>query len=300
MKRSLGHVGLALAAVALAAVVSTGAGATTTRAPDPEHGYVLAIGDSLTAGTQPTGPQDIPFGSPAEEVNRSGHGYAEQLVASLRKEGMKVDLVNLACNRETTQTMIDGLGSLCTYPHKTQLAEALQFLHAHGKNTLAVVMSLGASDALFSCNPLDAVCYSNRLTTAAANLATILGALRVEAPSVPIATLNYADPFLAAWVIPALGGPPVAQLSVPLVAAPLEQFVQAAYAPFGVTIVDTQGLLQTDDFVDTVTIPTFGTVPVNVAAICTYTYTCTWGDLHPTTAGYGLIAHAFAKTLGFE
>ena len=285
----------AVVGLALAAPLSASASAS---AQPGTHLYVLALGDSLTAGVQPLGPQTVFGGSPDEEVNRSGAGYADQLVASLRAKGMKVSLANLACNRETTQTMIDGAGSLCTYPHGSQLAEALQFLHAHGKHTLAVVMSLGLADAAFSCGWFDTGCYADRFATAGANLETILGALRAEGGGVPIATLNYADPFLVAWIVPELGGSPVAYYSVPAFADPARQFVEAAYTPFGVTIVDTYGLLQTNNFVDMVSIPVFGQVPVNVANICTYTWICTWGDLHPNSAGYGLIADAFEQALG--
>jgi lysophospholipase L1-like esterase len=273
--------------------------ATSSPAAPGEHLYVLALGDSWTAGTQPTGPQTVFGGSPEQEVNRSGEGYADQLVASLREQGLKVDLVNLACNRETTKRMIDGVGSLCTYPQKSQLDQALQFLHAHGKNTLAVVMSLGVADAFFSCEPFDVQCWANRFTAARENLQAILGALRAEGGHVPIVTSNYWDPLLAAWVIPELGGPPVAYLSVQLLLEPLKQFVESAYAPFGVTIVDTLALFETENFAETTTIPVFGTVPVNVANICAYTWTCTWGDFHPNSAGYGLIAQGFEEALGF-
>jgi lysophospholipase L1-like esterase len=290
---------LATATLGLVFAAPLSASTQPSKHPHPgKHLYVLALGDSVTAGVQPLGPQTVFGGSPDQEISRSGEGYADQLVASLRAKGMKVTLVNLACNRETTQSMIDGTGSLCTYRHGSQLAEALRFLHAHRKHTLAVVMSLGAADAFFPCNPLDAACYADRFATASANLETILGALRAEGGGVPIATLNYYDPFLAAWVFPALGGPPVALASVPLLADPAGQFIQTAYGPFGVTIIDTQALLQTADFIDMTTIPVFGPVPVNVANICTYTWICTWGDLHPNVAGYGLIAQAFENALG--
>lgn len=292
-------VGVATAALGLAIAVPSAAPSQSGKQTlDGGHVYVLALGDSMTAGVQPLGQQTVFGGSPDQEINRSGEGYADHLVASLRAKGMKVDLVNLACNRETTQTMIDGTGSRCTYPHGSQLDEALQFLHAHGKNTLAVVMSLGAADALFSCDLFDTNCYADSLVAAGANLETILGELRGAGGDLPIATLNYADPFLVAWIVPELGGPPVAYYSVAAIADPLKQFVEAAYAPFGVTIVDTYGLFQTNDFVDMTSIPGIGQVPVNVANVCTYTWICTWGDLHPNSAGYGLIAQAFRQALG--
>src|SRR5688500_14739127 len=118
---------------------------------DPgDQKYILALGDSETAGTQAIAQAEILGGSPATEVNRSGEGYADQLAAGLEADGQKPKLVNLACYYETTTTMIDG-GGLCTYPHGSQLEEAEQFLHAHGENVRAVVMSIGANDMLRSC-----------------------------------------------------------------------------------------------------------------------------------------------------
>jgi lysophospholipase L1-like esterase len=259
--------------------------------------YVLALGDSFTAGTEPTGPQTQPP-DPALYVNRSGEGYADQIVAHLNASGSKVDLVNLACYFETTRSMLDGTGSVCSYPHGSQLAEAVQFLHAHGKRTIAVVMSLGIVDALESCGYFDTACQAARYAEATDRLRTILGQLRAAGGGVPIATINYFDSLLALWFTPATG-PALAQLSVQAVALPLKAFVEDAYSPFGVTVVDTQGAFRTEDFTDTVSLPPFGSVPANVASICAYTYICTpFADVHANPAGNAVIARAVELALG--
>jgi hypothetical protein len=211
---------------------------------------------------------------------------------------MKVTLVNLACYFETTQSMLDGTGSLCRYPQGSQLDEALQFLHAHGKRTVAVVMSLGVVDSLYSCGYFDAACQAARYADATVRLQTILGRLREAGGDVPIATINYFDALLALWFAPD-PGQALAQLSVPVVAHPLKAFVEDAYSPFGVTVVDTQAAFQTDDFTDMVTLPGFGSVPVNVASICAYTYICSpFADVHANPAGNAVIAHAVELAVG--
>ena len=262
--------------------------------------YVLAIGDSATAGTQAIAPAVSPGGSPETQVNRSGEGYADQIVARLQARGEKVQLVNLACYYETTAQMIGG-GGLCSYPHGSQLDEAAQFLHAHGKRTIAVMLSIGANDFVWPCSFLDEVCYAEKLATAGTNIATILSRLRADGGDVPISMIDYWDPFLAYWLVPEVQGVPgtlLAQLSVPGVIDPLVAMLRAASAPFGVTFVDTQSVFRTYDFTDTTTLPGVGEVPVNVANVCAYTWMCTYGDIHPNTAGYGVIADAVQAALG--
>lgn len=288
-------------AIAVAAVIAlVGALPLAASAESGKKVYVLALGDSATAGTQPVAPAVVPGGSPETEVNRSGAGYADQLVAHLAAAGNKVELVNLACYYETTQTMIAG-GGLCSYPHGSQLDEAAQFLHAHGKRTVAVVMSLGANDMLRSCAFLDTACYGQQLATAGANMSTIFDRLRAEGGDVPIATIDYWDPFLAFWLVPDVGGLPgqlIAQLTVPGIVDPLAQMIQTASAAAGATFVDTLATFRTHDFVDTATLPGVGTVPVNVADMCTYSWMCSYGDIHLNAAGYGLIADAVEHALG--
>lgn len=292
-KRRLANALAAVAALALALPLAASADPGTMQ-------YVLAIGDSATAGTQAIAPAVSPGGSPETQVNRSGEGYADQIVAHLQQQGQKVELVNLACYYETTTNMLSG-GSLCSYPHGTQLDEAVQFLHAHGKRTIAVLMSIGANDMVWPCAFLDEACYQEKLATAGANIATILTRLRAEAGDVPISMIDYWDPFLAYWLVPdvnAFPGTLLAQLTVPGIVLPLRETLEAASAPFGVTFVDTLSTFQTEDFADTTTLPGVGAVPVNVANICAYTWMCTYGDIHPNTAGYGVIAAAVEAALG--
>lgn len=153
-------------------------------AADPgNEKYVLALGDSWTAGTQPIAPAVVFGGSAETQVNRSGEGYADQIVSQLNDEGEKVKLVNLACFHETTEQMIEG-GGLCSYPHGSQLDEAVQFLHAHGEHVRAVVMTMGVNDGR-DCALFDVSCTEARIATASANLATILAQLRDEDDDVP-------------------------------------------------------------------------------------------------------------------
>ena len=259
-------------------------------AEPPDGKYVLALGDSATAGTQPIAPAVVLGGSPETQVNRSGSGYADQIVDQLNAEGEKVKLVNLACYYDTTVTMIEG-GGLCSYPHGSQLDEALQFLHAHGDHVLAVVMTIGGNDVVIKsgCAFLDFGCYASRLAPMGANLATILTRLRVEDNDVPIAMPNLYNPFLALW----FQSPFVAELSNTALITPLAATTAAASAPYDVTVVDTLTAFHTFDFT-----PGPEGVPVNVATICALSWICTYNDIPLNGDGYAVVAAAVRAALG--
>src|SRR3970282_2799463 len=112
-----------LAMLAASALLLTTAGSTLA-APGSsgEHAklYYLSVGDSLAAGVQP-------IGDPAD-LYRTDEGYAEQLLAIAQTESPKLSLVKLGCPGETTTTLIEG--GICSYPHGSQLDEALAFSHA--------------------------------------------------------------------------------------------------------------------------------------------------------------------------
>ena len=78
--------------------------------------YYLSLGDSLAAGQQPTGDWS--------------RGYADQLYQweKLRHPTLRHEKLGCA-GGETTTTF--RFGGICTYPHGSQLAEAMAFLAAH-------------------------------------------------------------------------------------------------------------------------------------------------------------------------
>jgi lysophospholipase L1-like esterase len=125
---------LAVAPRAAAAHTSTSTMAPTNAAAGGTH-YYLALGDSLGQGYQPID-SDPPYYYP--------DGYVPQVYAALSADDPKLVLDNISCGGEGTVSMIEGsqplsVGSSCGspafyqhwYPHKTQLAEAVNFLAAH-------------------------------------------------------------------------------------------------------------------------------------------------------------------------
>jgi lysophospholipase L1-like esterase len=166
----------------------------TTRPSRKELGgvdYYVSLGDSFSVGTQPIGEP------PLFETDQ---GYADQLYALLQPADPMLKLVKLGCGGESTRSMRFGSvdpseGSSCgppdfylhRYPHKTQLAEAVSFLHAHRNHLALVTIDIGGNDVI----------GGGGVAQIQTNLPVILSDLREAAgPGVPIVGMTYYDPLL--------------------------------------------------------------------------------------------------------
>jgi len=71
----------------------------------------------------------------------------------------------------------------------------------------------------------------------------------------------------------------------------------SVYQRFSIRVADVFGAFHTTDFSDDVTVPGYGSLPRNVAAICQWTWQCAapprGPNQHANEAGYAVIAHAF-------
>jgi lysophospholipase L1-like esterase len=243
-------------------------GASDTRAVH----YYLSLGDSLAASEQPNG--DL------------GHGYAEQLFEELKASNPTLELVKLGCSGETTHSMI--FRNPCGYPHGSQLAEAVSFLHAHGQFVRLVTINIGADDVFLCILTGDQDCLDAGFASVSTNLAAILSALRdASGPDVPIVGMNYYDPFLAFWFF----SPTAAQLSEQMVVQ-FNDLLGSVYSAAGDPVADVETAFSTTDWT------LVGGIPFNVLRICQWTWMCSSNpDVHPNTAGYGVIGLAFEDVL---
>src|ERR1035437_7768777 len=111
---------------------------------EPENGavgpgaatYYLSLGDSLSTGVQPIGPESWQF--------RTDEGYSDQLAELARQRLPGLQVVKLGYPGESTTTMIDG--SLGEYAHGSQLGEALAFLNEHRGSVAFVTIDIGFND----------------------------------------------------------------------------------------------------------------------------------------------------------
>jgi len=260
--------------------------------------YYLSLGDSFAAGEQPIGDPDNRF--------RTDDGYADQLYQLALVGHPKLRHVKLGCSGgESTVTFIHG--GVCTYPHGSQLDEAVAFLHAHRQFVAFVTIDIGVND--FTSHE-DPAAIPEGLRRIGANLPVILGALREAAgPDVPIVGATIYDPLLAYWLtFPANpAGRDLAMLSVQLIAGTaatpgINDFIAAIYASALMPVADVEGAFFTTSWTPEVPLPGFGDAPLNVFTICAYTWVCAPPPLgpnnHPNHDGYRAMALAYAAELG--
>ncbi len=248
-------------------------------APPTASGWYVALGDSLAAGYQP-----------GQGDDRTG-GYVGHVLDDVRATTPKTRLENLACSGETSTTLVDG--GRCSYVRGSQLGQALHFLHAHSGTTRLVTLTIGANDVTPCLSgPVAGIagCVRQRLTVLGANLGTVLGAVRHQAPGAEVVVTNYYDPFLAVWFTSPALLPLLGQLHDALNAT-----ISAVTGAYGGQVADVSTAFHNDD-----STPTAGGVPTNVAAICTYTWMCQKGDIHANDAGYALMATAVAAKLSIR
>lgn len=248
-------------------------------------GWYLAMGDSLAAGYQP-----------GQGDDKTG-GYVGGVLDAVKADTAKTKLVNVACSGETVVTMVAG--GRCAYDEGTQLAQAVEFLHAHSRTTRLVTIDIGANDVqrCVSRSPLgiDLVCIQQGLGDVQRLLPQVLAQLHAAAPGARIVVLNYYNPFLAAYLTGA-AGQALAQQSVALQAA-LNTIIAGSAASVGADVADVSTA-----FRSTVTTPVNvpalgGPVPTNVATICAWTWMCQLGDIHANDTGYAVMTGAVAARL---
>jgi len=278
----------------LAAAVAMTAPACAAGSPAARHNsvktsYYLALGDSLSVGVQPDA---------AGKSLPTAQGYASQLYAVLHAGHPGLRLVKLGCSGETTRTMIDG--GICSYPARSQLAEAVSFLHAHRGKISLITIDIGANDpdSCITRASLGAAvsCVTRSFPQTAANLTKIMSSIRSAAGGkVAIIGMNYYVPALSQW----RDGPPgqqLARLSERLVVG-YNSLLTAVYQQFGAKVANVFGAFHSGDFTDRARVPGIGTVPRNVAAICLWTWECAAAprgpNEHARPVGYGVIALAF-------
>jgi len=249
--------------------------------------YYLSLGDSLAVGVQPIGREESQF--------RTDEGYTDQLASIARLTLPRLRTVNLGYPGESTTTMIDG--GLTTYPHGSQLEEAVAFLRKRRGSVEFVTLDIGLND--IPAYTLESIPVG--LASISRNLPGILCRLQEAAgPQVPIVGMTTYDPFLTMWLL-GPEGQAIARSSVRDAVVPINAHLREFYRAAGLRLADVEGIFRTTDFETIAELPNVGPVPVNVALACQWT----WGaappplgpDFHANARGYRAIAEAFAAVL---
>ena len=256
--------------------------------------YHVSLGTSLSVGIQPD----------ASGTNQlTDDGYADQLFDIIEPDFRKIRLVKLGCPGETTTTMMAG--GICTYSEGSQLAQAVEFLHAHKDKVELITIDLGVNDVLAAgCivgTDVNVACVITAFNQVATNLPIILTVLSQAAdPGTSIVGMNYYNSFLAFWLI-GIDGQVLAMQSAALLDILNNDVLGFIYGLFDIPVADVAGAFQSNDFVTMVELAPGFIVPLNVARICQWTYMCVpppvGPNIHANPTGYGVMAGAFDALL---
>ncbi|HEY5265718.1 MAG TPA: SGNH/GDSL hydrolase family protein [Acidimicrobiales bacterium] len=241
--------------------------------------YYVSLGDSYGAGYQGGA------GTPG--------GYATDVVGDVAPTH-RLMLRNYACGGATTTSMLSTVGcafaattNAVAYPTTTQLAAAIGFIKAHPGRIGLITITIGGNNILESAPNVPAM---------QADIVSISAQLRAAAGgSVPIIGLTYPDVELAEWLS---GGSGItnAQTSVTDFKLVVNPALVAGYAPSKITFVDITTVTGAyAPFTRLVDYSTYGEIPYAVAQVCTLTWMCSQNNVHPTDAGYALIAKQIVK-----
>jgi lysophospholipase L1-like esterase len=252
--------------------------------------YYLALGDSLAAGYQPVGDP--------ENDHMTRAGYPDQLWLMARQDHPNLELVNLACPGESTESIRLDNGR-CAYDHGSQFAEGLAFIEANRDDLAFITIDIGFND--FDCT--DALtCLFPGIAEIEGRLPPLLAELQAAASGVPIVGMDIYDPYLTLWLNDGddrvLAGQSVVAIQL------INEALARAYGEAGIPVADVAGAFRIDDWETRVPMAGHGEVPLNLALLCERTWQChpppLGPDRHPNVLGFRVMAEAFARELGLE
>jgi lysophospholipase L1-like esterase len=257
--------------------------------------YYVSLGDSYAAGFQPV---------PALAYL---HGFTRTVVALERQRGVTLTLENFGCSGATTASILSSLGCPAALrahdgaPYSTisQAFAATEFISAHKGHIGLITVSIGGNDitaCVSAASPT--TCVGQALVSVTKNVDTLVTALRGAAGSgVPIVGLTYPDVVLGAWVHPPISKA-VATESILAFGLLVNPTLKKAYGTVGGTFVDvTKATGAYTSLKKTTTLAPYGKIPVAVAKVCTLTWYCAKGDIHPRSVGYALIGQLIVSSL---
>ncbi len=284
---------LALATTALAACST----APVPPASDTGPQY-LAIGDSYAAGYRPA-----LNGEPAQNTTS---GFAWKIA-----EDRGLELVNVSCAGITAVAFLEG--EACDEERRGSAAppvtggseadEMTRHLDRYGDEIELVTVVLGLND-LRGCS-LDSnlqACARKTMPAATEAIDDLLTLIRDRVGAdVPILGLTYPDFWTGEPVLhpEAESAPAIADATVEMFRTTFNPALRAVYAKHDATFVDVTRAFGAYESADrTVETAAFGTIPGRAEDVCRWTYYCTLGDPHPTSAGHTEIARIAQEALG--
>ncbi|MET3806425.1 lysophospholipase L1-like esterase [Nakamurella sp. UYEF19] len=280
---------------------SPGTSGTPTRSATvgPDDKYYVSIGDSYAAGYQPSGPDD---------GGTTSNGFAYQLATRSRSTSTPLQLVNFACSGVTSTALVTTKGCEAgalgpgapSYAGRTQAAAAIEFLSTQRSRIGLVTVVIGGNDVkdcVTAASPQK--CIEGAIPVLRRNLEPLLAAIRTAVGSaVPIVGLTYPDVFLGDALKGTSASITLAERSLLLFKDYLNPALNLLYAAHGATFLDiTAATGAYGDVTQRVEVAPYGSIPRPIAQICTLTFYCQYGDIHPRTVGYQLIAESISHVV---
>jgi len=292
---------LAVAAgVVLLALCGVLAAAVTAGSP-PDTRYYVALGDSLSTGSQPT-----PLGQGIETHS----GYVDDVYSAEQSQFPGLRLVDFGCPGDTTTSLLTGVGNYslarglhCDRSNGSQLAAAVAFLRAHHRpgQVPLVTIDIGINDLNRCASLLEPErCLLAGESALEQNLPRILQRLRAAAPRGTVfAAMTLYDTYLGKRYSPDH-----------ITATAAESFL-SAYRAANRTIAadDAAAAFGTADVADafdtynTAQVAWHGTLaPANLVRACSLTWSCSpppiYHNIHPDNRGYRVIARMYELAIG--
>lgn len=299
---------IALVAVVAPAVVAIEAGAARPTAT----AYYVAIGASETLGYQGSGPGGLTV--------PTTQGYTNDVLSAERARWRGLHLVRFACPGIRMDMSLSGgrptalpvplqhisaptTTGRCRRDVGSEVATASAFIRAHAGEVVLVTIDIGYPDvaACMAGEVIDHGCVSDALARIRAGLPIVVARLRAaDGRRLRIVGLEHADPSLADYV----GGPagsadPQFAMASAQVTGWFNRVVSATYSSVGVRVARVGAAFGTAD-TSPADLRGKGTVPFDVKAICTLTWMCTSGNIHPNAEGYRRIADAIDAAVAGE
>ena len=303
--------------IAAVAVVGGLAFAPTAGAANLVTGSTyLAVGDSLTYGFHAKQFSEEIASKGFAEAKNYEEGFVNDFGNTLKVLQPKLQIANLGCPGETTETALNGPGAPYTgaycaggptgtpfpfaflhhpYTHNTQVEEAEAILKEN-PNVSPITVDLGANDILqflehhcgypatYTCTETE---VANELFSVAGKVSTIVEKLKALAPRATIVVVGQYNPYPLA--LPSPGGDKSAST--------FNNFLSFYAGKDGVLF--TAPLARFNPY----SLTFKGSEAEDLPTICAYTAMCPGGtynpsspeaDIHPTTLGYAVMGEVIS------